>query len=84
MFEFVPFAVAAVVGALIHRSRIKARYLLMGATAVAVGFVATVCSGEYLDGWMMLPNDVALGALGVSLGGLVAGAIRTFRLGIGR
>ena len=72
MFEFVPFGVAAVVGAFISRSRIKAWPLLMATAAVAVGFVATLASGEYVAGWMTLPNDVALATLGVVLGGVAA------------
>jgi hypothetical protein len=74
MFEFAPFGVAAVVGALISRSRIKAWPLLMALAAVAVGFVATLASGEYVAGWMTLPNDVALAILGIVLGG-VAGRV---------
>ena len=82
MFEFVPFAVAAVLGALICRSCMKPRFPLMAAAALAVGFIATVGSGEYLAGWITLPNDIALAALGVLSGGVAARVIRTFRFRI--
>lgn len=72
MFEFAPFGVAAVLGALISHSRIKSWPLLMASVAVAVGFVATLASGEYVAGWITLPNDVALATLGVVLGGVTA------------
>jgi hypothetical protein len=70
MFEFVPFAVAVALGALISGSRIKPWPLLM--TGVAVGFVATLGSGEYVAGWTTLPNDVALATLGVIFGEVAA------------
>ena len=66
MFEFLPFGLAAVLGALLTRRRIKAWPLLL--TAIAVGFAATVASGEYLAGWTMLPNDLALATLGAVFG----------------
>ena len=68
MFEFVPFAVAAVFGALISRSRLKTLPLLFAVVVVAIGFFATLESGEYASGWMMLPNDVALATLGAIFG----------------
>ena len=74
MFEFMPFGVAAILGVLICRSRIKARPLLMPAAAVAVGFLATLGSGEYVAGWMTLPNDVGLAMLGIAFGAVAARA----------
>lgn len=68
MFEFVPFGVAAIFGALIARSRIKAWPLVLAVGLVAIGFFATLTSGEYLTGWTTLANDVAIGMLGVIFG----------------
>jgi hypothetical protein len=72
MFEFVPLGVAVLLGAYISRRRMRAWPLLMAAMVVAVGLAATICSGEYVAGWVTLPNDVALATFGAVLGGVAA------------
>ena len=72
MFEFVPFAIGALLAALISTSRIKKRPHLLAGVTIIVGLGATIVTGEYLSNVRIsLPNDVALAPAGAIFGVIV-------------
>jgi len=80
MFEFVPFAVAAVFAALFSRFRMRLGPSLLVAVAVAIGLYATLVSGEYVAGWRTLPLDTAIAGAGMIVGAIFARAVtRAYR-----
>jgi hypothetical protein len=74
MIEFMPFAVAAALGALSSRYRVRLWPVLFSAAAVVLGVSATILSGEFADGWVFLPKDVVEAAVGLAFGMVVARA----------
>jgi hypothetical protein len=73
MTELVPVIVGATFGAVIRRNTSgKTRFALSIFAAAVSGAIATLASGEYLEGWTYLLLDLGEAALGLVVGYVIA------------
>jgi hypothetical protein len=77
MFEFVSFAFSAAIGTIIWRyAHHRTRLILAAIAAIALGFTATIISGEYAISWVFVLEDVASSSAAVAIGAALVGVFR--------
>ena len=74
--ELLPIVSGLLVGSLMTLIRPQVRLVVAAASAVVLGTIATVVSGEYRIGWEFLLIDIPLVALGAVAGFALVRALR--------
>ena len=79
MHELFPIAAGLLIGSMLQFLRPSLRLPIGIVTALVVGFLATVISGEYKIGWEFLAIDIPGTAIAIAVGFLATKHVRALQ-----